>query len=106
MLTANSLTAIVNLGSGPAPDNNCALCVNGPGTYNIRPFTLHRYLKLGRKACFGEKESLYTPRDGLMTQSFGPKEDTLTLMFSFSTAPAGECGIESSSTVAIFARAF
>lgn len=39
-----------------------------------------------------------------MTQGFTPKEETLTLVFF--TAPAGECGIESSSTVAIFARAF
>ena len=32
MLTPEILIAILNLGTGPAPDNNCALCVNGPGT--------------------------------------------------------------------------
>ena len=62
MLTANSLTAIVNLGTGPAPDNDCALCVNGPGTYNIMPFALHRYLKLDRKACLGSKKASVLPQ--------------------------------------------
>lgn len=59
---------------------------------------------IGSQSMFGKQESPYTPRNGFVTHDFGPEEDMLTLMLS--TAPAGECGIESSSTVAIFARAF
>ena len=62
MLTAKSLTAILNLGTGATPDNNCALCVNGPGTYTSRPFTLDQCLNPGRKACLGTEEAPLLPK--------------------------------------------
>lgn len=60
MLTSKPLIAVAGLGIGPAPDNNCALCVNGPGTSNEVVYSCS-IPQLGSQGCLGGKKASVLP---------------------------------------------